>query len=107
MLGEDRRALGGAHAGHVDQVLDGHGKAVEVAGRRLVGRRVHEPPGMLSRPLEAQGGQRVDRPVNRADAGLGGVDELQRRDLAAFQQRHRLARGEFHKLVHGGRVCVQ
>ena len=47
---------------------------------------------MLARALVAARRQRVDRVLDRAGPRLGGIDELERRNLAVAEQTDRLAR---------------
>ena len=98
---EDRRAVGRAHAGDVGQVLDGDRQAAEPSGLTLglAPLAAHEAPGVLARAIEAQGRQRVDRGLDLGDAPLGRVDQVERRDVAALQARHRLRRRQADQLV--------
>ena len=80
---EDRRAVGGAHAGDVGQVLDRHRHAGKQPA--LLGRQLHQPVGMGAGAREAQRRQRVDRRVDRGDARLKRVEQVVRRDLPALE----------------------
>ena len=97
----DGRAVGGPHPGHVFQVLDGHGQAVEEPGRPVASLVGHEPPGLLPGPVKAAGGQGVDPGVHLGDPCLGRVDQLQGADLPFFQKFHRPAGGQGDEFVHG------
>ena len=95
---EDGRAARGAHARDLDEVLDRDRQPAEEAPwrKRLGGR---------ARPLGAEGRERVDEGLDRGDAGEGGLDELERGDLALLQKGCDLAGaepGEF--FAHGGGV---
>ena len=110
MIGIDRRALGRAHPGDVLQVLDRHRKAAEDAALR------HRPRGdpgrMRPRPVEAEGGQRVDRPVHRRHPRLQRVQHLREGDFTRVQPGQHLAGGHADQVVsnfrwHGWNLSVQ
>jgi hypothetical protein len=84
VVGENRRAVGGAHAGDVSQVLDDHRKAGQQAALRY--RLAHERIGVPARALEAQGRQRIDGRIDRRDSPLQRVEKVVRADLLPPQQ---------------------
>ena len=92
MVAEDRRAVGRAHAGDIGEILDGDRQAGEPAGLslRLATFAAHQPFGMGTRAIDAEGRQRIDRRLDLRDPPRRGVDEVERRDLAALQAKHRL-----------------
>ena len=84
MVGKDRRAVGGAYAGDVGEVLDGDRQASEQAA--FSGRQARDAVGMRARAFEAQCRQRVDGAVDRRNTALQRSEEVMRRDLLAPQQ---------------------
>ena len=86
----DRRALRGAHARDIDQVLDRDRHAGKLAALR--DRLLHQPVGMLARPVEAARRQRIDGAIDRRDALFQRVEQIVRRDLAALEARRRWSR---------------
>ena len=96
VVGEERRAVGRAHARDIGEVLDRDRQAGEPAGlaRGFAGRAaLHDTLGMVAGAVEAEGRQRVYRRLDLADAPGGGFDQLERRDLAFPQPRYGLDRG--------------
>ena len=85
-IGKNGRALGGADAGHIIQILDGHGKACEQAafGHGFF----HEIAGMGAGPVKTQGGQGIYLAVHGGNAALQRIEAIQRGDIAAFQTRY-------------------
>jgi len=59
---------------------------------------------VIARAVEAEGGQRVHRRLDLRDAALGGVDQLERRDLAAPEPLHGLRRGQADQVIGGHRA---
>jgi hypothetical protein len=57
---------------------------------------------VLSRAIEAQRRQRIERGLHRGNAALGGVDQVERRDVAALQAGDGLRRGQPVQLVWHG-----
>ena len=84
MVGEDRRPVGGAHAGDVGQILDGNRHAGKHA--TLGNGQARQTVGVRPRALEAQRGQRIDGAVDRRNATLERVEEVVRGDVLATQQ---------------------
>ena len=74
---EHGRAVRGADAGGVEQVLDAERDALEQTGAPT------RPPslggsGLLSRSFEAEGREPADGSVDRVDAGGHGIEHLDR-----------------------------
>src|SRR5215472_4798955 len=59
----------------------------------------HEAPRVLACPLKAERGEGIDGRLDLGDAPLGGVDQFERRDVAAFEPRDRLRGGQPDELV--------
>ena len=101
MIGENGRAVCGAYAGHVLQVLDGDGQAGEQRDLPLRCRAgPHQSLGVLAGALDAQRRQGVDLAVRRLDPRDGGIDHLQGRHLAPAQQIDGRARGQPCQFAH-------
>ena len=104
MVGEDRRAVGGAHARHVVEVLDRHRQSAEpagFAGGRAGGATRHDLPGMIARAIETEGRHRVHGGFDLGDTVGGDFDQLERRDLLLLQPRHRLHCRHLPEIAHG------
>jgi len=105
MVAKDRRAVRGAHALDVHQVLDRDREPGEPARLllRLAPLAAHQPLRVRPGALEAQRRQRVHRGLDRGDPPLRRVDELERRDLVPPQTLHRLGRAQSDEFV--GHAC--
>ena len=101
MIPEDRRAVGGAHAGDVGQVLDGDRQAAEPSRLplSLAALSSHQAPRVLAPALKAKGWQRVEGRLHLGDAPLGSIDQIERRDVAALKPRHCLRRRKSDQLI--------
>jgi hypothetical protein len=100
MIPEGRRAVSGAYSSDIGQVFDGDRQTGEPT--RLVhpaALTAHQAPRMLASALEAQGRERVEGGLHLSDAPLSSIDQLERRDVAAFEPRHRFCRGEPDQIV--------
>ena len=79
MVGEDRRAWVVRTPATSTRSLISTGRP---ASRPAGAVPRHDPPRMVARPLGAERRHGVDQRVDRRDPRQGGVDQLQRRDLA-------------------------
>ena len=104
VIPEDRRAVGGAHARDIGEILDGDRQAREPSGLALgvTALAGHEAPRVLAGPVEAERWQGVDGGLDLGDASLGRVDQVERRDVPALELGHSLRRRQPDQLV--GRV---
>ena len=101
MIGEQRRAVGRAHARDVGEVLDRHrqtGKPTRLAFG-LAGLADHDAAGMGTGAIEAERGQSVHCRLDLGDAPGRGLDKVERRDFALLQQHHRLDGRQFPEIV--------
>ncbi len=104
VVGEQWRAIGGAHAGDIGEVLDRDRQAREPARFALgfAGLADHDASGMSAGAVETKRGQRVHRRLDLGDTFGRSFDEVERRDLALLQERHRLDRRQLPQIVvHG------
>jgi hypothetical protein len=102
MVGEDRRAVGRAHARDVGQVLDRDGKTGEppcfaFSFATLAG---HQRLGMIARAVEAERWHGVHGGLDLRHAPGGSLDQIERADLPFLETRHRLDRGQLPELAH-------
>ena len=72
----DGRAIGGADAGGVDQVLDGDGEAVERADRLTAGEGAVGGGGLVAGAVGDEGADGVDVRVDALDTGERGGEQL-------------------------------
>ena len=81
-VGENGRALRRAHACHVVQILDRHGKARKQAafGHRFL----HQLAGMGAGPVKTQGRQGIDLAVDRGNALFQRIEAVQRVKFPRF-----------------------
>ena len=85
VLGEQRGAVGGAHASGVEEVLVRHRQAVEQPGAFSPGQQRVRGGGLGQRCVEAPGDHGVDGPVQGLDPCDVRGDDLARRHLPAAQ----------------------
>ncbi len=102
-VAEDRRGLGGAHACHVNEALDGNGQPGQHSplARGLPHQFLRMAPGAV----ETADGQRVDGSVNRFNPLLQRVEAIERRDLAALQGFHDFRCGACNQVRHFANPC--
>ena len=74
---------------------------------RLASLATHQALGVIARPLEAQRRQRVDGGLALGDALCGGIDQVERRDLALAEPANGLAGGETDEVVGHGRISCR
>ena len=86
------------HACHGLQILDRDRQAAQhpALGHRLRG----DLRGIRTRPIEAQGGQGVHRPVHRRHPRLQRVEYLRMGDFTGVQPGQHLAGGHADQVVH-------
>jgi hypothetical protein len=85
VIGEERRAIGGADPGNIGEVLDRNrksGKPTRLAGGFAGCTALHDAVGMVASPIKTQGRQRIYRRLDLRDAAGGGVNQVERRELA-------------------------
>ncbi len=98
---EDARAIRGAHACHIGQVLDGDGDAAEPAGLAVgvASLAAHEALGMLAGAIETQGRERIERGLAGGDPLRRGLHQVERGDLLPRETGCHFAGGHAHQLV--------
>ena len=101
VVGEDRRAVGGAHAAHVGQVLDRNGKTGEPARLifRLIGLAFHDPLCVLPGTIEAQSRHGVHGRLDLGHACCRSVHQVEGRNLLLLEARNGLDCGKTPKFV--------
>ena len=102
---EHGRAVRGADAGRVEQVLDAERDALERTGAPIRPRGLGGS-GLLSRSFEAEGREAADRSVDRIDAGGHGVEHLDRRQAPRRELLQELLDAELGQPAHGRRHAV-